>query len=1058
MGPADITAVKLISWGGEKVFQEAMEIAKSGRILRADWDPTTKTISGEIITGAAHTQKSAFKLLDDGYIHSLCPCMQNREYGVICKHVIALGCMMMLRRTDPAREAKYQSEKRAAMRAVTDPAKCIRRAPDGVPAKLQFAWGSHFVEEFAAGKVKIHVAFDLPDGRRLTPSQVPQGMPLALSETDDDILSVLEDIAGGVLGDTVDALPADFLNLIELKANEGKVHCTLRADFEEESGCFTLYPYADLPVPHIASADKFLVDGNVGFVYSNRKWYKLDKVLPGPYQFVYRDYVRIERKDMPGFIRQQYPQLRKSCDIELYPSEDLFEFIPAKPSIRAVVNGSGASLRVDLFARYGDEEVRCGGDQGKEVCVPDPEDVLRYRTRNLAAEREAISLVKGFALRPSADPESTSLVASDKRTVYNFLGSGMPYLNRLGWKVELSRTLDKIVEDNPHIVPVVTVNDADRGSFEVGMTFESKGVKIPHAVVQRAINTGSSLLDYEGCSYLVDSEAIEAMRKVFEDCSTGQGSRPGTFRVGGVYAPFVKASLDALDGVELDDESAEAWRESAARRNRDENAKLEPVPLGELEGTLRPYQKEGVYWMRFLEKSALCGLLADEMGLGKTLQTLTWISLERCNPDSRGKPAIVVCPTSLVENWNREAEKFVPHLKRLVVSGPDRSEVFDKIKDSDLVITSYALLQRDLEDAYLGVEFSVAVLDEAQHVKNRLTRNAKSVKRLKADCKLALTGTPVENSVSDVWSIFDFLMPDYLGDYESFKITTEDPIAEGGKGAAEVQAKLKRKLHPFIMRRVKKDVAKDLPDKIVRTQFCTMTPEQQRIYAAILAQAKGKIGDMVKQKGFAKSKFEILALLTKLRQCSCHLSLLKEFREGKLSADREEMSGKVDAFLELLDEARGEGHRMLVFSQFTSMLAVLKEELDSRGIPYCYLDGSTKNRLDICAKFNTDRSIPVFLISLHAGGTGLTLTGADMVVHFDPWWNPAVEDQATDRAHRIGQKKTVFVVKMIAQGSVEERVLALQKKKQLVIDATVGDTDASTMEKLTYDDVRQLLS
>ena len=1057
MGPADITAMKLASWGGERVFNEAMEIAKSGRVLSADWDPATKTVSGEIITGAAHTQKSAFKLLDDGYIHSLCPCQQNREYGTICKHVIALGCMIMLRRTDPAREARYQSEKRATMRAVTDPSKCIQRAPDGVPAKLQFAWGAGFAEEFAAGKVKIHVAFDLPEGRRLTPTQLPQGMPLALSETDDDILSVLEDIAGGVLGDTVDALPADFLNLIELKACEGKVHCTLRADFEEESGCFTLYPYADIPGQHIASADKFLVDGNVGFVYSNRKWYKLDKVLPGPFQFVYRDYVRIERRDMPSFLRQQYPQLRKLCDIELYPSEDLFEFVPEKPSIRAVLNGSKASLRLDLFACYGGTEIRCGDPLAKDVCEPDPDDVMRYRTRDVDAERKALALVQGYGFR-AQNPDSPSLHIADQRHVFGFLGSGVPYLNRLGWKVELSPTLDKIVEDNPHIVPVVTVSDADRGSFDVGMSFEAKGVKIPHAVVQRAINTGSSILDFEGCSYLVDTEAIESMRKVFEDCSTGQGSRAGTFRVGGVYAPFVKASLDALDGVALDDEQAEAWRESAARRNRDESAKLEPVPLGALEGTLRPYQKEGVYWMRFLEKSALCGLLADEMGLGKTLQTLTWISLERCNPDSRGKPAIVVCPTSLVENWNREAEKFVPHLNRLVVSGPDRAESFDKIKDADLVITSYALLQRDLEDAYMGVEFSVAVLDEAQHVKNRQTRNAKSVKRLKADCKLALTGTPVENSVSDVWSIFDFLMPDYLGDYESFKMNTEDPIAEGGKNAAEVQAKLKRKLHPFIMRRVKKDVAKDLPDKIVRTQFCTMTPEQQRVYAAILAQAKGKIGDMVKQKGFAKSKFEILALLTKLRQCSCHLSLLKEFREGKLSADREEMSGKVDAFLELLDEARGEGHRMLVFSQFTSMLAVLKEELDARGIPYCYLDGSTKNRLDICAKFNTDRSIPVFLISLHAGGTGLTLTGADMVVHFDPWWNPAVEDQATDRAHRIGQKKTVFVVKMIAQGSVEERVLALQKKKQLVIDATVGDTDSATLEKLTYDDVRQLLS
>ena len=273
-------------------------------------------------------------------------------------------------------------------------------------------------------------------------------------------------------------------------------------------------------------------------------------------------------------------------------------------------------------------------------------------------------------------------------------------------------------------------------------------------------------------------------------------------------------------------------------------------------------------------------------------------------------------------------------------------------------------------------------------------------------------------------------------------------------------------------------MAKDLPDKIVKVAYCPLTEEQQRWYNKLLQDARTRIGDMVKAKGFAKSKIEILAVLMRLRQVASHVELLKEYREQHISRRDTEtqsgasnlgtsaplcekntsaLSGKLDVFFELLDEAIDGGHRVLVFSQFVSMLTILRRELEARGIAYCYLDGSTKDRLGECRRFNTDESIPLFLISLHAGGTGLNLTGADMVIHFDPWWNPAVEDQATDRAHRIGQKRTVYVVKMIAEGTVEERVLALQQKKQLVIDATVGTTDAQAIQKLTYDDVKAIV-
>jgi SNF2 family DNA or RNA helicase len=350
------------------------------------------------------------------------------------------------------------------------------------------------------------------------------------------------------------------------------------------------------------------------------------------------------------------------------------------------------------------------------------------------------------------------------------------------------------------------------------------------------------------------------------------------------------------------------------------------------------------------------------------------------------------------------------------------------------------------------------VLDEAQHIKNRQTRNAKSVKELKSVCKLVLTGTPVENSVADVWSIFDFLLPGYLGDYESFKVNTQQPISDGGELGREAQMKLHYKLNPFILRRLKKEVAKDLPEKIVKISYCQMSPEQERQYNQVLELTRREISDMVKEQGFSKAKFAIFASLTRLRQIACHLALLKEYRQHNPSSIMsDKISGKMEAFFELLDEAIGGGHRILVFSQFVQMLSILRAKLEEKGIKYCYLDGATKNRLEECVKFNKDESIPLFLISLHAGGTGLNLTGADMVVHFDPWWNPAVEDQATDRAHRIGQKKTVYIVKMIASNTIEERVLQLQQKKQLVIDATIGTTDSQIVNNLTYDDVKSII-
>ena len=409
---------------------------------------------------------------------------------------------------------------------------------------------------------------------------------------------------------------------------------------------------------------------------------------------------------------------------------------------------------------------------------------------------------------------------------------------------------------------------------------------------------------------------------------------------------------------------------------------------------------------------------------------------------------LIVCPTSLVFNWLAEAKKFTPGLKVVALHGARRHEHFEEIAGSDLVITSYALIRRDAE-RYRELEFDTLVLDEAQHIKNRQTQNAQAVKAVRAGHRLVLTGTPMENSVLDLWSIFDFLMPGYLGSATDFRERYEQPITRDKDEA--VQARLGRRLRPFILRRLKTEVAKDLPAKIQQVSFCELTDDQAQIYQQVLAVSRKEVMDAVGAQGVAKSKMIVLNALLRLRQICCDLRLLKldnaEFND--------ESSGKLAMFGELLEEAIDGGHRVLVFSQFTTMLALLKDRLTAENIEFCYLDGATTNRGAVVEKFQGNPKIPVFLISLKAGGVGLTLTGADTVVHFDPWWNPAVEDQATDRAHRIGQTRVVTSYKLITRGTVEEKILALQQKKRAIIKATLGGEE-TLADNLTWEEIQGL--
>jgi SNF2 family DNA or RNA helicase len=470
-----------------------------------------------------------------------------------------------------------------------------------------------------------------------------------------------------------------------------------------------------------------------------------------------------------------------------------------------------------------------------------------------------------------------------------------------------------------------------------------------------------------------------------------------------------------------------------------------------LKASLRPYQEQGFHWLWFLHEIGSGGVLADDMGLGKTVQTLALllaVKAEDAKNEDRKKPfkALIIAPTSVVTNWMREIEKFAPSLRHVVWHGGDRKERTDELEDADVIITSYALLRRD-EEMLAKLDLRYAILDEAQNIKNPLSATARAAKRLKADRRLALSGTPIENRLSEIWSIFDYVSPGLLGPLDKFEERYSRPIDAGDQRAAH---RLRATIHPFILRRTKSEVAKDLPEKIESDNFCELAGEQAALYAAVLKEVRAQVMGEVERQGMARAHIQILAGLTRLRQAACDPRLLGLPREFT-----DEDSGKLVALRELIETCVEGGHRVLVFSQFVSMLTLIRRAMDEDGVAYEYLDGSTKDRLERVENFQREDGPPVFLISLKAGGSGLNLTAADTVIHFDPWWNPAVEDQATDRAHRIGQTKVVTTYRLITKGTIEEKILELGGKKRELVGAVLSE-DAGGAKKLTKSDLEDL--
>lgn len=652
--------------------------------------------------------------------------------------------------------------------------------------------------------------------------------------------------------------------------------------------------------------------------------------------------------------------------------------------------------------------------------------------RDRAAEREALASLPRYgasAARP--DPEGEP-VPHHVEFARARLDSSVPQLAAEGWAVEVA---GRRYRPAGSVAWNVT---SGIDWFELSGSVDFGGVTADMPALLEALARGERAVTLPDGSVGI---LPEGFAEQFEPMVAMAQRQDGRLRYGRIQV----ALLDALLAGQPQSHVDEAFDRIRGELARGERPEAEDEPEG-FQGTLRHYQREGLGWLAFLERMGLGGCLADDMGLGKTIQVLAMLVRRRRVANAAGlahRPSLVVVPKSLVFNWMDEAAKFGPALRVLNYTGNQRSEGAESFLESDIVLTTYGTLRRDIL-RHREVEFDYIVLDEAQSIKNAGSQAAKACRLLHARHRLALTGTPVENHIGELWSIFEFLNPGQLGSAARLK-----RFLAGGRGgsAAEVVA---RAVRPFLLRRTKAQVLSDLPEKTEQTIFCELGETQRRAYDELRDHYRQELSGRIGKMGIGRSRIAVLEALLRLRQTACHPGLVDPARI-------DESAAKLETLLEQTDEVIQEGHKVLVFSQFTSFLSIVRRQLDARSTTYEYLDGKTTDRQARVARFQEDPDCRLFLVSLKAGGQGLNLTAADYIYILDPWWNPAVEAQAVDRAHRIGQTRRVFAYRLIARDTVEEKILALQDRKRDLAESIVR-ADENMISTLTAEDVELLLS
>ena len=983
--------------------------------------------------------------LEEGRLESLCNCQSWNKYGPHCKHVVAAALVYLARiraRAEAATDAPMapdpvslpalaKLENWLGLSALPDLEFQYRLTPTNSPTGGRI-WVVDVRRLDQQAKGPVQVKRILSVGTRVAPADERVLAELAKHEVRFDSKVVVNDED---LADMFDLLRARRVVYrgTALQFGTDPARPTIRLE-QTESGAIARMEVVLPGGGVVALKDVVIVSGRRSWVVAGQQVMLLEPDFPPR---LLRKWLLEPSMSFPPeqldrvltFFAAHLPRYRLTLKAEGLEVDETTE-----PSFLLTLDGRPDYVRGQLAARYG---------TAVTVAVSPSAQHLGYASggtgekRMLFLRQEALERAAGKVLSEMGfrfDEASSSFEAGGD-TAIDFWARKRAELPKT-WEVYAAQTPRVRVRNK--IRPRIRVNMSSVNWFDLDAEFVSDDQSVDLGAVRMFLDSGRRFIPLADGTYAeADPNELRQVTSLLEEA----GAMPGKTRT---RLPLFHATaldlLATLGDVEIEGKAKKAM----AELKEVDGIPAVKAPI-ELKAELRHYQESGLSWLWFLFRHGLSGVLADDMGLGKTIQALAM--LLKIKNEHGQAPSLVVAPTSVLPNWEREIERFAPSLTYVTWHGADRRENVERLKDADVVLTSYALIRRDILELK-NQKFRTVILDEAQNIKNADSATAQACKSVEGDHRVALTGTPLENRLTELWSLFDFLMPGFLGSADAFHERFEHPITV--QGDASIRDRLRRRIHPFILRRVKTEVAKDLPPKTEVVTWVDMEPGQAALYREVLEESRRKVYESIDKLGFAKSRISILSALMRLRQVCCDPRLLKLPPSTMLPP-----SAKLERFGELVDELVKEDHRALVFSQFTEMLELLKAQATEKKLDFLYLDGRTKDRMAKVDAFNNDQGPPIFFISLKAGGTGLNLTAADYVIHYDPWWNPAVEDQATDRTHRIGQTRAVFSYKLITRGTVEEKILGLQQRKRELALGVLG-TDADVGKALSEHDVEDL--
>lgn len=817
---------------------------------------------------------------------------------------------------------------------------------------------------------------------------------------------------------------------IKFAAEKGRVEFRLT----EEGDQTHFYPYLNL------FGEEFPIDANVRVLTSEPLWL----LLPG--QLVEIEGMNHAASLIP-FTRQNYELSIPKEEVPKFLSAissqiDLFEHVrlPEGAKTKTVAEISEKRLYLSEFDEglaiklrfcYGGVEVDINDSRPTLWGADVSENSFVKVERNRRQEAEALQSLLNTSVKLTHDGR----VTTRKNKSLIWLLEEVPQLLSAGFLLFGEEQLKRFkVNRWPAKVRVAVESGIDW--FDLNVEIDFGGVLLSLKELRKALKQKSSFVKLaDGSSAQLPKPWLDRFRHVLNLSEAEEGR----LKLSHFHATLIDELFEEASAKDFD----EPYQRKLKQLQNFDGIKEMPAPA-RLNGELRPYQKAGHNWLHFLREFQFGGCLADDMGLGKTIQALALLlDVHQNGADS---PSLIVAPTSVVFNWLNEIARFAPSLRVFNQTGVDRDRTTKNYANYDIILTSYGTLRSDI--IFLkDVQFTYVILDESQYIKNPQSQTAKAVKLLKAKHRLALTGTPIENNTIELWSLFSFLNPGLLGNLTYFKEVFARPIEQNRDPA--ISELLRKMVFPFLLRRTKEEVEKELPPKVENVVYCEMSPQQEKIYNQWRDYFRAALLKQIADVGLDKARMNVLEGLVKLRQIACHPVLVEK--------DFSHSAGKYDALIENVHEILAEKHKVLIFSQFVKMLTVIRSYFDRAGIRYEYLDGRTRDRKSCVQRFQNDAACRVFLISLRAGGTGLNLTAADYVIHYDPWWNPAVEAQATDRSHRIGQEKRVFVYKMITRGTVEEKILQLQARKKELVSNIIA-TEAGLFKQLSVEDIRELFS